>query len=64
MASTSFALPKLLFILEKQLQSTAISSALGTENKDDLTAHSVIILQQISGVQPRLWNSYSSSEQC
>ena len=63
MVSTSFPIPYLLFILEKQLQSTAINSALGAENKDDLTAHSVIIPQQISGVQPSLWNSYSSSEQ-
>lgn len=58
LVSTSFPIPYLLFILEKQLQSTAISSALGAENKDDLTAHSVIIPQQISGVQPSLWNSH------
>lgn len=56
MVSTCFPIPYLLFILEKKLQSTAISSALGAENKDDLTAHSVIITQQIPGVQPSLWN--------
>lgn len=50
MVSTYFPIPYLPFILEKKLQSIAISSALGAENKDDLTAHSVIITQQISGV--------------
>lgn len=57
MVFTSFPIPCLLFMLGKQMQSIAISSALGVENKDDLTAHSVIISQQISGVQPSLWNS-------
>lgn len=56
MVSTYCPIPRLLFILEKKLQSTAISSALGAENKDDVTARSVIITQQISGVQPSLWN--------
>ena len=58
MALTSLPIPYLLFILEKKQQSIAISSALGAENKDDLTAHSVIIPQQISGAQPSLWNSH------
>lgn len=43
MVSTSFLIPYIFFIVGKQPQSIAISSALGTENKDDLTAHSVII---------------------